>query len=139
MNSCNAGFYLSYLNDLKDKIDENNNLEFHLKLLSSFSSKEVITSLRSIPIDENVRKLLYVYHNIITRGLPTLCSVYVERQILSYCKTQLEIKEENKSGTIRFCHDKNLNDEFINSWFESLKLSHFIFTPNFKAQNYSSN
>ncbi len=94
-----AGYFLESVwkelkNLSKDKVDD-----LKLKgLLENLTTFDAITTLNLVrPADIN--SLLAVANNIITRGTPTLCSVFVEEEIANSMK---RTEKKIEYGTIKF-------------------------------------
>lgn len=128
--SLNAGFYLQYLWDLRDEIDpvQQSNLPGSLMKMSSFSVSE--TSNRHIErkLSETTQRLLATYSNLMSRGLPTFPSLFVERTILEFVRSQIPIQEVVNAGSIRFINGR-INQMVEEEWFSALRKAHLLVDP----------
>ena len=132
MKFYNCGFYLGYLHDLQPKITELD-LESVLKGLCTFSCKAVISSRNSqkpTPMDS---KLIAVYENLLSRGLPTFPSLLVERTLAGLPHPHISIHEESETGSFEFQH-RDLNAETEGEWLHLLERAHYIIDPRLTAE-----
>lgn len=133
MNFYNCGFYLSYLHDLHPKITELD-LESVLKGLCTFSCEAVISSRNSqkpTPMDS---KLIAVYENLLSRGLPTFPSLLVEGTLARLPHSHIPIHEESETGSFEFRH-RDLDAETEEDWLNLLKKAHYIIDPRLTAND----
>jgi ATP-dependent DNA helicase RecQ len=123
----NVGFYLHYLWELRDKIaqDLGPDLSQQLKILSSFSISESETTANFNRPPVTVQRLTTIFSNLISRGLPTLPSLLVERSILQFVNHMVPVQEEERSGSIHF-HTGRVNQKIEQKWFEYLRRAHFL-------------
>lgn len=114
-----AGYVLGAIKNLISTYEEDKELYPQIKgLLNNLSTFEV-SGLGELH-DESVHPILAVVNNIITRGLPTLASEYVEEAF----STNLQLTEsQNSFGSIRFPFVRRQNlDELKQAVFKSLHL-----------------
>ena len=133
MNFYNCGFYLSYLHNLQPKITKLD-LESVLKGLCTFSCEAVISSRNSqkpTPMDS---KLIAVYENLLSRGLPTFPSLLVEGTLAQLPRPHIPIHEESKTGSFEFLH-QDLDTETEEDWLNLLKKAHYIIDPRLTAND----
>ena len=141
MNFYNCGFYLGYLHNLQPKITKLDqpkitelDLESVLKGLCTFSCEAVISSRNSqkpTPMDS---KLIAVYENLLSRGLPTFPSLLVERTLAGLPHPHLPIHEESETGSFEFRH-RDLDAETEEEWLNLLKKAHYIIDPRLTAND----
>ena len=127
MKFYNCGFYLSYLHNLQPNITELD-LESVLKGLCTFSCEAVISSRnpqKPTPMDS---KLIAVYENLLSRGLPTFPSLLVERTLAGLPHPHISIHEESETGSFEFQH-RDLNAETEEEWLNLLERAHYIIDP----------
>ena len=127
MKFYNCGFYLGYLHDLQPKITELD-LESVLKGLCTFSCEAVISSRNSQKPTAMDSKLIAVYENLLSRGLPTFPSLLVERTLAGLPPPHIPIHEESETGSFEFQH-RDLNAETEEKWLHLLKRAHYITDP----------
>ncbi len=132
MNFYNCGFYLGYLHNLKPKIaglDCAAGLDFEsvLKSLCAFSCEAIIPSQnpRSLPTDA---KLIAVYENLLSRGLPTFPSLLVERALTRLPHPHIPIQEDSEIGSFELFHPR-LDSETEGEWLDLLTRAHCIVDP----------
>ena len=78
--------------DLKSILENLNT--FVIDEMNGGSSKKVISQIDS--------QILAVFENILTRGLPSICSLYVERYLQDIVREQFLMDEDDSSGSIIF-------------------------------------
>ena len=127
MNFYNCGFYLGYLHNLQPKITELE-LESVLKCLCTFSCEAVIPPQNSPKLTPTDSKLIAVYENLLSRGLPTFPSLLVERTLTRLSHPCIPIQEESETGSFEFLH-QDLNAETEEEWLGLLKRAHCIIDP----------
>lgn len=128
----NAGFYSQYLWVNQKKIEKTADfsLQERMQWLSAFSLRQISNSRIQNSVEDNLRKAFYVYANIISRGLPTLAPLSIERSILNYLEPIIHIQENEIHGAIEFVldtgqHTKKQEEQ----WFSSLAKAHFPIDP----------
>lgn len=126
-NTMNAGFYLQYLWERRKRFPDKYQqlILARLSILSSFSVVLLEEQARDYRISANTSRLIAIYSNIISRGLPTLPSLLVERSILEYLKKEIPIREEEVAGAIRFTNGR-MNRMVEEEWLKSLTGAHFF-------------
>lgn len=127
MKFYNCGFYLGYLHDLQPKITELD-LESVLRGLCTFSCEEIIPPQGSQELTPMDSKLIAVYENLLSRGLPTFPSLLVERTLAGLPHPHISIHEESETGSFEFQH-RDLNAETEGEWLHLLKRAHYIIDP----------
>lgn len=123
----NSGFCLGIINDLivKSGID----IAYDRKLLSSFYADNIISGIQTYPMNNELKELLLVYDNIISRGLPTFTSLYLEKEIIKLLGLSNKIREINDSGSIKFISDE---DELENKIIDQLYFAHKFFDSDYR-------
>ena len=124
MNFYNCGFYLGYLHNLQPKITELE-LESVLKSLCTFSCEEIIVPQNSPKLTPTDSKLIAVYENLLSRGMPTFASLLVERTLTQLPLSDIAIHEESETGSFKFLH-QNLDAEAEEEWLGLLERAHCI-------------
>ena len=132
MNFYNCGFYLGYLHNLQTEITELD-LESVLKCLCTFSCEAVIPSQISQKLTPTDAKLIAVYENLLSRGLPTFPSLLVERTLTRLGHPQIPIDEKSETGSIEFQH-MGLNAKVEKEWLNLLKRAHCIIDSRLPAE-----
>ena len=127
MNFYNCGFYLGYLHNLQPKITELE-LESVLKCLCTFSCEEIIPPQNSPKLTPTDSKLIAVYENLLSRGMPTFASLLVERTLTQLPLSDIDIRAESETGSFEFLH-QNLDAEAEEEWLGLLKRAHCIIDP----------
>jgi ATP-dependent DNA helicase RecQ len=138
MDIYNCGFCLSYLHDLKPRLQEvaGFDLDFILRGLCSFRAEEVISP--STPEARNLtqidQQLVAVYDNLISRGLPTLSSLFLERVLTRLPLSSVQIQEQHrKRGEIEFSHaGQRLNRQTEKEWLDLLVRAMCVVDPRLK-------
>jgi superfamily II DNA helicase RecQ len=127
----NAGFYSHYLFDLLPDLEKASQIEILplLKTLSSFCVEEIIRPDKTAhPLPVDWLRLYAVYSNLISRGLPTLAPLYVERTLLRRIDTQIPIEEVVQNGSILFKQGP-INRHLEQVWLHSLARAHALIQP----------
>ena len=132
MNFYNCGFYLSYLHNLQPNITELD-LESVLKCLCTFSCEAIIPPQSSQELMPTDSKLIAVYENLLSRGLPTFPSLLVERTLAGLPHPHIPIHEESETGSFEFQH-RDLNAETEGEWLHLLKRAHCVMDPRLTAE-----
>ena len=132
MNFYNCGFYLGYLHNLQSKITELD-LESVLKCLCTFSCETVIPPENPQKLTSTDSKLIAVYENLISRGLPTFPSLLIERTLAQLPHPHIPIHEESETGSFEFLH-RNLDAETEGEWLHLLERTHYIIDPRLTAE-----
>ena len=132
MNFYNCGFYLGYLYNLQTKITELN-LESILRCLCTFSCETIIPPENSQRLTSVDSKLIAVYENLLSRGLPTLPSLLIERTLAQLPHPHIPIDEESETGSFEFLH-QNLNVETEEKWLNLLERAHYIIDPRLTSE-----
>lgn len=129
----NSGFTLSYLTNQKSKFLSWHEIDYLQKLLSSFTVEDIISYKGKRELTQSEKGLIFVYDNIISRGLPTYCSLDIESYLTSNLKAYFDIKEvEVNNGNITFNHDKLKNSiKAEELWFKELANAHVITDKNY--------
>ena len=121
-----AGFVLKTIIDLLDKVK------------TDISIKDLLHSLSTFSVDydfdkENIKTvndpIFTVLENLLSRGLPTTPSIFIEESITKALK--IAEKEINEIGDISFKVSKKLSNKEIDSIIDSL----FIIEPRLKEYN----
>ena len=73
-------------------------------------------------------KLIDVYENLLSRGLPTFPSLLVERTLTRLPHPHISIHEESETGSFEFQH-RDLNAETEGEWLRLLKRAHCVMDP----------
>ena len=133
MNFYNCGFYLSYLHNLQSNITELD-LESVLKCLCTFSCETIIPPENSQKLNSTDSKLIAVYENLLSRGLPTFPSLLVERTLTQLPPPHIPIHEESETGSFEFRH-RDLDAETEEDWLNLLKKAHYIIDPRLTAND----
>ncbi len=132
MNFYNCGFYLGYLHNLQSKITELD-LESVLKCLCTFSCETVIPPENPQKLTSTDSKLIAVYENLISRGLPTFPSLLIERTLAQLPHPHIPIHEESETESFEFLH-RNLDAETEGEWLHLLERTHYIIDPRLTAE-----
>ncbi len=132
MNFYNCGFYLGYLHNLQPNITESD-LESVLKCLCTFSCETIIPPYSSQELTPADSKLIAVYENLLSRGLPTFPSLLVERTLAGLPPPHISIHEESETGSFEFQH-RDLNAETEGEWLYLLKRAHYVMDPRLTAE-----
>ena len=137
--SMNAGFYLQYLWELREDIEKNLGMDLRrqLSILSSFSVSEFSSKVVERKPPEAIRRLINVYVNLMSRGLPTLPSLFVERAVLDFVHTKISIQEFETAGAYRFINGR-LNQKVEENWFAALRDAHFLCDPRSTREQYDT-
>ena len=132
MNFYNCGFYLGYLHNLQPNITESD-LESVLKCLCTFSCETIIPPYSSQELTPADSKLIAVYENLLSRGLPTFPSLLVERTLARLSHPHIPIDEESETGSFEFRH-RSLNTETEEEWLNLLERAHYITDPRLTSE-----
>jgi len=79
-------------------------------------------------------KLIAVYENLLSRGLPTFPSLLVERTLAGLPHPHIPIHEESETGSFEFRH-RDLDAETEEEWLNLLKKAHYIIDPRLTASD----
>ena len=105
-----SGYILKSLSDIFDKeIDLFKGYKHILKNLSYFN---IDIKNSNVEIDKSNDSVINVIANILSRGLPTMPSVYIEEYISE--KLQFASKENNDIGSIDFRLNNELSKRSLN-------------------------
>jgi ATP-dependent DNA helicase RecQ len=128
-----CGYITSYINNIVPDLDSFSNYDNKtiLRFLSEFEV-EVISSINPTHnLSQKENQLVYVLDNVISRGFPTFCSIYLEREISRLMDNSFQIEENNVQGSIKFT-DNITNDLDRAEWIKSLAGSLLLFDPYFE-------
>ncbi|MFW5988139.1 MAG: RecQ family ATP-dependent DNA helicase [bacterium] len=131
-----CGYYLDYTKKLADEIEGkfDINLQMIIDKLTTFSIKEVLSNQNDISLvdfdvdlEPTVDKLIAVYENLITRGLPTYPSLFIERSIIQSIKPKIPVNFKDK---VSFEFEPSpLNKPGEDDWVKNLIKAHLLFNP----------
>jgi ATP-dependent DNA helicase RecQ len=126
----NAGFYLQYLWEMREKIEMNSGFMMadHLNRLSSFAISEFSHTKPERPSSQLDQYVTSFYSNLIHRGLPTFPSLFIERAMLEMLRAKVPIQEMDTAGTIRFVHGR-VNQQVEERWINQLRFAHHPYDP----------
>ncbi|MGM0501853.1 MAG: DEAD/DEAH box helicase [Bacillota bacterium] len=136
MDVYNCGFYLDYLNNLESELANRTDFDFEnmKRELATFSCEEIVSSEKKLSLEStkkdlspNDHKMLAVYENIITRGIPTLPSLRVENILIDLVSTEIPIRKKEETS-FEFNHPK-LSPSKEKNWLTSLFKAHCIIEP----------
>ncbi len=126
-STLNAGFYTHYLWQLRHSLWESAGFPFD-DLVRTLSTFQLDCETRDGNLSETDRHIIGVYANLIQRGLPTYCSLLVERTLLNSMPENLEIREDVEGGSYKFTHG-NINRKAQQDWYEALVQAHVVVDP----------
>lgn len=130
-----CGFISSYI---KSIIPELNNASGYdnlivLRDLSSFEVEEIASVETNTIFTEKEKQLIFVLDNLLSRGFPTLCSIFLERQLFNSVTEEIKIQEFVSQGNIRYS-DSIVNSasrhKWVNVLIDALLFSDSNFDPN---------
>lgn len=126
----NAGFYLQYLWELRQEIENALGAELPrlLKTLSTFRLSEIGGRGIERKPAEQTRRLVTTYSNLISRGLPTFPSLFIERAILDFVRTKIPVQEVETAEGFQFINGR-INQLVEERWFSALGRAHFVSDP----------
>ena len=128
-----SGYQTGYLKSNESKINSfldipldrlyNRLCSFHLEISGG--------SITTLPCDP----VLSVYENLIMRGIPTFCSLFVEENLIKIPYLPIKINKETKAGTIGFISEKTDRKTAI-EWYKSLGESLILIDPRVKTSQF---
>ncbi|GAB4129986.1 MAG: hypothetical protein Fur0015_03860 [Ignavibacteriales bacterium] len=127
-----CGYITSYIKDLLPELDSCSNYDNQsiLRSLSEFEI-EAISSVNPLQnLTQKEKQLICVLDNILSRGFPTLCSIFLERELAKLTSNRIQIQESNCQGSIKFL-DNITNNDVKEDWLQSIINSLFLFEQNF--------
>jgi len=123
-----AGFILDSVKQSLENKYSSAEVDGLLKQLSFFDIEIYSTAQKTI---NDFEQILYVTHNIISRGLPTKPSLWIENKILQAYKITKQDQKLLDIGTIK--HDLETSNSFIEKLFQALH----IIDPELRDNNIS--
>jgi len=131
MTQLQAGYILDCV---KETLESNFTASEVKGLLTQLSYFDIeINSTVTSNTKPNFEQLLFVAHNIISRGLPTRPSLGLEEKILTAFKLTEQDEKILEIGTIR--HELKINETLIQKLFQALH----IIDPDLKGDNINKN
>lgn len=127
-----CGFITSYIKDLLPELDFCSNYENQsiLRALSEFQVEAISSKNPLQNLSQKEKQLIYVLDNILSRGFPTLSSIFLERELTKLTANGIQIQESNSQGSIKFL-DNIANHNVKEEWIQSIVNSLILFDSNF--------
>lgn len=136
MTIYNCGYYPAYMRNSNKKFNDigRKNLKSLIMNLTSFKCNEIYSSSNDISLKikeddlkPNLSKLLSIYDNIISRGMPTYPSLFVENNLANYLNLDIPLEIKDKvSYDFNFAKMDENNEKI---WNESLIQAHMLIDP----------
>lgn len=127
-----CGYITSYIKSITPQLNSSSNFDFQsfFNSLSDFNIEIVNKKNFSYNLSHEEKQLVYVFDNIISRGFPTLCSIFLERELSKLSDNNIEIKETIAQGSINFI-DNITATSLRQDWIRSLTNSFLLFDTGF--------
>lgn len=127
-----CGYITSYIKDLIPELDSRSNYHNQsiLRSLSEFEIEAICAENPLQNLSQKEKQLIYVLDNILSRGFPTLCSIFLERELAKLTANRIQIQESNSQGSIKFL-DNIGNHDVKEEWLQSIINSLLLFDPDF--------
>jgi len=103
-----AGYYLEYLQFLRFEMEKlagvlGLDIQWMIERLCAFSCESDFSKFdKHYSLDENWTQLLSVYHNLLSRGVPTYPTAHVEKFLVSEASNVIPIEESSDKQIIAF-------------------------------------
>ncbi|MBU0561778.1 MAG: DEAD/DEAH box helicase [Bacteroidetes bacterium] len=127
-----CGYITSYIKDLLPELDSCSNYDNQsiLRSLSEFEIEAISSENPLQNLSQKEKQLIFVLDNILSRGFPTLCSIFLERELTKLTANRIQIQESNSQGSIKFL-DSIVNHNVKEEWIQSIVNSLILFDSNF--------
>lgn len=129
-----CGYITSYIKDLLPELDSYShyNNQSILRSLSEFQIEAISSENPLQNLSQKEKQLIFVLDNILSRGFPTLCSIFLERELTKLTANRIQIQESNFDGSIKFI-DNIVNHNVKEEWIQSIVNSLILFDSNFDS------
>lgn len=127
-----CGYITSYIKDLLPELDFCGNYDNQsiLRSLSEFEIEAISPENPLQNLSQKEKQIIFVLDNILSRGFPTLCSIFLERELTKLTANRIQIQESNSQGSIKFL-DNIANHNVKEEWIQSIVNSLILFDSNF--------
>jgi len=133
----NAGYCTQYFWGIRNELGCE--LDQQLKNLSTFSLLMDGYDCPKTSIREDAEFILTVYDNLICRGIPTFCSLLVERSLAKSAKPFI-CENGEEIGSIKFIRNKeHITKAQETQWVELLRRAHFPIDPRINPELFPEN
>ncbi len=103
-----VGYYLEYLQSLRSEMDKlasefGLDIQWMIDRLCAFSCEFDFTkSSKSYSVNENWTQLLSVYHNLLSRGIPTYPTFHIEKFLISEVSKVIPLEKSSDERIVAF-------------------------------------